>query len=226
MKPIPADIALRAVRRMADAANVELVMPDDARRLAIVYGLAAAHAMTGDGWDVGYAKENVSVTLPGLGQGVDLLRMVPYVGGVFADVARDLRRPMISLSPRALSEGVLTVGVYKHEEGHLGDIRRGGLLWCLSYGAILGGTKEVRAGAEAPCYGTNMAHRVLLGGVSVDEAEADANASLAFYGLDPASRTLALGTTRSNAESLRHGADPGGVVAESFAALVAEGWTP
>ena len=46
--------------------------------------------------------------------------------------------------------------VWQHEAGHVGDIRNGGLVCASPTG------QTVRAGAEAPCYASDMAHQVAL----------------------------------------------------------------
>lgn len=217
MKPIPVDVALRIAQRRAETLGYELILPDSPYRQAVVYGLAATHKITGNGWDFEHAQEFTSATLPGLGPAVDLLAEVPYVGGLLAGIASKLRRTSVFLSPASVRDGLSLLATLAHEEGHVGDIERGGLLWCIAYGVVL----EVRAGAECPCMGAGMALRHGLGGVDVDTLEANAVASLDAYGL--AGDELARGILRSNASSLRRGADPGGIVAEFRAELAKEG---
>lgn len=210
---IAPDLALRVARRRAAAHGYELVEPDDARRLAVVYGLAAAHKLTGSGWDLDHARENVCVTLPGLGPAADLLAKVPVVGGVLGAVASSLRRPTVFLSPSAVRDGAALLGVVWHEEGHVGDIRTGSLPWCVAYGVVA----EVRA-TEGRCYGCDMAARVRYGGAAVDDAVADALRALEAYGLGD-DFPLARGMVLSSAAALRRGGDPGGVLAEMAAEL-------
>ena len=223
MKPIPSDLALRAAQRLARNASAGLVLPGDPRREAVLLALAAVHSLSGSGWSLDYAREHVCVTLPGVGSvAAKLLSAVPYVGPLFARAIEGLDRPTMFMSPVAVGDGPTLVGVTQHELGHVGDIRRGGLVWCAAYGIV----GEVRAGAEGPCYGTDMAHRCRLGGVSPEQAEADANDALSHYGLDADGLSLARAIVRSAGETARQGGDPGGVVAESLAALAAEGWSP
>lgn len=217
---IPADLALRAVQAEAAAADVELLLPGRPEREAILLGMAAYHAISGNGWDLAHAREHVSVTLPGAGPALDLLAMVPVVGPILAALSHGFRRTTVMLSPSAMRDGVVLMGTWRHEAGHVGRIAQGGLVWCAAYGVV----PEVRAGAEAPCYGSDLAHQVLLAGSDVDKVEAAALDNLSRYGLDEPALRLARGIVRSNAEALRRGVDPGGVVADSIAALRALGW--
>lgn len=220
LPPIPADLALKAVRELAAAADVELVLPGAPEREAVLLAMAAVHALDGSGWSLDYAREHVSVTLPGAGAALDLMAMIPVAGPILASVAGRFRRTSVHLSPSALRDGVTLLGTWQHEAGHVGDIRNGGLMWCVAYGIV----PNVRAGAEAPCYASDMAHQVALAGASVDKVEAGALGALSNYGLDDAAMRLARALVHSNAETLRAGEDPGGIVADSLAALRAVGW--
>lgn len=225
MKPaaIPLDVALRAVRAEAAAADVELLLPGSAGREAILLGLGAVHALSGDGWDLAYAREHVSTTLPGAGSAaLAALALIPVAGPILAGLASAFKRTTVSLSPAALADGLTLMATWRHEVGHVGAIKRGGLMWCIAYGIV----PEVRAGAEAPCYGADIAHHVHLGGADLDGITAAVLASLEHYGLDEPALRLARGIVRSNAESVRRGADPGDVVAETRASLRAAGWEP
>lgn len=217
---IPADLALRAVQAEAAAADVELLLPGRPEREAILLGMAAYHAISGHGWDLAHAREHVSVTLPGAGPVLDLLAMVPVVGPILAALSSGFRRTTVMLAPSAMRDGVVLMGTWRHETGHVGQIARGHLPWCLAYGMV----PEVRAGAEAPCYGSDLAHQVLLAGSDVDKVEAAALANLERYGLDEAGLRLARGIVRANAETLRGGVDPGDVVADTLRSLRAVGW--
>jgi len=217
---IPVDLALRAVQAEAAAADVELLLPGRPEREAVLLGMAAYHAISGHGWDLAHAREHVSVTLPGAGPVLDLLAMVPVVGPILAALAHGFRRTTVMLAPSAMRDGVVLMGTWRHEAGHVGRIAQGGLVWCAAYGLA----PEVRAGAEAPCYGSDLAHQVLLAGSDVDKVEAAALANLERYGLDEPALRLARGIVRANAETLRGGVDPGGLVADSLAALRAVGW--
>lgn len=222
-KPIPLDVALRAVQAEAAAADVELLLPGSAGREAILHGLAAVHAISGDGWDLAYAREHVSTTLPGAGSAaLAALALIPVAGPILAGLASAFKRTTVSLSPAAMRDGLTLMATWRHEVGHVGAIKRGGLMWCIAYGIV----PEVRAGAEAPCYGADIAHHVHLGGADLDQITAAVLASLEHYGLDEPALRLARGIVRSNAESVRRGADPGDVVAETRASLRAAGWEP
>ena len=217
---IPADLALRAVQAEAAAADVELLLPGRPEREAVLLGMAAYHAISGHGWDLAHAREHVSVTLPGAGPVLDLLAMVPVVGPILAALSHGFRRTTVMLSPSAMRDGVVLMGTWRHEAGHVGRIAQGGLVWCAAYGLA----PEVRAGAEAPCYGSDLAHQVLLAGSDVDKVEAAALDNLTRYGLDEPALRLARGIVRANAETLRAGIDPGDVVADTLRSLRAVGW--
>ena len=217
---IPADLALRAVQAEAAAADVELLLPGRPEREAVLLWMAAYHAISGHGWDLAHAREHVSVTLPGAGPVLDLLAMVPVVGPILAALSHGFRRTTVMLSPSAMRDGVVLMGTWRHEAGHVGRIAQGGLVWCAAYGLA----PEVRAGAEAPCYGSDLAHQVLLAGSDVDKVEAAALDNLTRYGLDEPALRLARGIVRANAETLRAGIDPGDVVADTLRSLRAVGW--
>lgn len=222
MKPLPLDIATRAAERMCRGASVALVPPGDPRREAVVLGLAAYHALRGTGWSLGYAREHVSVTLPGLGAALDVLAKVPIIGGAIVAAVGSSSSPGIYLARGAYRDGWTLLGVVAHELAHVGQLRRGGALWCVAYGVV----PEVVAGAEASCYVAGCAHEVLGGGASPAVACMRAMDSLAHYGLDDESMALAHGILDSACASLRRGVDPGGIVGDSLKALAAEGWTP
>ena len=219
---IPADLALRAVRAEAEAADVELLLPGRPEREAILLGLAAVHALSGRGWSLAHAREHVSVTLPGAGAGLDLVATIPVAGPILAALAHGFRRTTVMLSPGAMASGVELMATWRHEAGHVGQIKRGGLAWCIGYGVV----PEIVAGAEAPCYGSDIAHRVMLAGAEVDKAEAAVLGSLAGYGLDEPALRLARGIVQSCAETVRAGVDPGDVVADTLTSLRAVGWAP
>lgn len=219
MKSIPLDLARRIVRTRCERFDVELVLPGDPRRDAVLYGMAAAHKALNTGWDLEYAREHVSVTLPGLGPAADLLAAVPYVGGLLRQLATE--RPAIYFSPGAWEgSGAGLLATALHEEGHVGSIRNGGLAWCICYGAL----GEVRVAGEAPCFGASTAILVRHGGVSVDEAVRWALDALAHYGTSAEDLAFARGILASVAQTLRVGGDPGGVLADVRSELAAQGW--
>lgn len=207
-------VAPQIARARAARYGYELVMPGDPRREAVVYGLAAVHALTGDGWDVDHARERVCVTLPGLGSvALGLLAAIPVVGPLFAAAGASVERPQVYLSPAALRDGNVLLGALRHEEGHVGQIRANGLPWCLAYGII----DEARAGAEAPCYGAELAVRAAFG-ESPRRLYDAALESLRAYGLGD-DLALAEQLVRSTCAALEAGADPGGMGAEMLAEL-------
>lgn len=222
MRPLPLDVATRAAERLCREASVALVPPGDPRREAVVLGLGAYHALRGTGWSLDYAREHVSVTLPGAGAALDVLGKVPVIGGVLVAAVGSSASPGIYLARGAYRDGWTLLGVVSHELAHVGQLRRGGVLWCLAYGVV----PEVVAGAESTCYVASCAHEVLGGGRDTSDAIAGAWTALGHYGLDADALRLADGILESAKVSLRRGVDPGGIVADSLAALAAEGWTP
>lgn len=215
---ISLSVALAATEFYLDRADVDVVLPGDPRREAVIYALAAANFATGREWSLSHALQNVTVTLPALGPAFDLLSVVPHVGPLMALIATKQRRTTVYFAPAALRSGLALTRVRKHEEGHCGSIKVGGLPWCVCYGLI----PEVTAGAEAPCYGNEMAIDVHLGGADVDACEISALDSLAAFGAD---EPLCRGIITSHAVMLRRGVDPGGIVAETIEELRRCGWT-
>jgi len=222
VKALPLDVAQRAAARMCRDASAALVPPGDPRREAVVLALGALHALRGSGWSLDYAREHVSVTLPGLGAGLDVLAKVPILGSALVAAVGTSTAPGIYLAPAAYRDGWTLLGVVAHELAHVGQIRRGGPLWCLAYGVV----PEVVGGAESVCYVASCAHEVLLGGADPRGACDGAVASLGRYGLDADALRLADGILRGAEASLRRGVDPGGIVADTLKALADEGWTP
>lgn len=219
---IDTGLALRAARTLTDAANVDLVLPGDPRREAVVLGLGALHRLSGRGWNVDQAQQEVCVTLPAVGEALELLAVIPVVGSIFKIIAGTQRRTTIYLSPSVVAEGRggTVMGVTQHELGHAGDIARGGLAWCLAYGLV----PEVTMGAEAPCMGCDAAHMVAFDGMTADAACDDREATLrAYVGDDERALRLGRGLLAQVRASLRQGADPTGTVRESLAALAAVG---
>lgn len=221
MNPPTLDQAKAAFEHWARTQNVGLVWPGDPLRDAIIYAMAALHGLTGTGWDLAYAQENLSVTLPGAGSTVvGALQAIPYVGGLLGLAASKMEHPFICISPAAMRDPVALLATMVHEMGHVGSIRAGGLGWCIAYGLV----PEARAAGEAPCYGAGMAVHHHMGGVPVGVLVVRAQTALDKYGLDEESKALASGILQSNALSLEAGADPGGVLADTYAALSAVGW--
>lgn len=222
MKEISLSIARALVDHEAPDLGVEVLLPDDPRRLAVVLGMAAVHAVSGAGWAVEHVRESVSCTLPGVGStALSLLEQIPQAGPVLAAVVKLLgvERPLVCLAPAAFASGVELVATWRHELGHVGQLSRGGVPWCVAYALGL-----VRGPAEAACYGCDIAFDVRWGGASVDDAERDTVRALEGYRLDADQLATARGILRSHAETLRLGGDPGGIVAETEAALARLGW--
>ena len=216
---IALDVALRIIRRRAAAAGVELILPGDPRREAIVALVALGHSIQRTGVLRARVSDGVTTTLPGVpGPAAALLALIPYVGPALAALALANGRTSVCLSPAALATGGQALTTWWHEEGHVGSIVRGGLLYCGAY--LL--APEVRAGGEAPCYGAGIAVRVACG-ASLDSAVRDALDSLEGYGLDAAAKALASGIIASAAHTIRATGDYGGVVAELRAELAVEG---
>jgi hypothetical protein len=217
--------ARAAAQRMCDAAGVTLLPPDHALRDVIVAGVALASRLGGrSAWSRDHVAEYVSVTLPGAGPALAALAAVPVVGPILAAAvaAVGADRTVISLSPAVWSDPLRLLETVRHELGHAGQIRAGGLPWCIAY--LVGA--EARAAGEAPCYAASMAVRVRLGGESTAAAAESAMRSLQGYGLDADALALAAGIIASARATLDAGEDLGGVVMEVVAALESVGWRP
>lgn len=224
-KPLTLDLARSIAARLVAARGATLIPSTDPRRTALVYALAAVHSLSGSGWDVARARQSVTVTLPAVGVPLaSLLSLVPGVGKLLAEIAGTQDRPAIYLSPAAESDAPLLLATVAHELGHVDQIARGGLAWCAAYGLV----PEVRAGAEAPCYGQDVA---VLWPLSLAQTIYtspailcdQARASLAGYGLDAESLALASGILDVTRRTLEHGGELPGPCAAVIAALRAEG---
>ncbi len=224
--PITIDLARAAAQRLCDAAGVTLLTPEHPLRDVIVAGVALASRLGGrSAWSRDHVAERVSVTLPGAGPALSLLRAVPGVGPILAaagEAAGLGRDAVISVSPSTWDDPIGLLATTQHELGHVGSIRRGRLPWCL---AILV-SPEARAAGEAPCYAAGMAVQVRLGGASTQAAYESAMRSLGGYGLDAPALALAAGILASARATLDAGEDLGGVVTEVVAALESVGWRP
>ena len=207
---------------MCREADVELVLPGDLRREVVLYAMALYNLASGSGWSLAHARQNVSFAVPGTGDAGRLADALPApLGGILKGLSDQTRRPMVVLSPAALTEGWMTAEATKHELGHIGDVRAGGLGWCAAFGAV----PLARAATEAPCYGGSLALAVRLGGRDVDEEATRVRASLRHYGLDTNAMLLAERILDSHVAMAREPeGDPGGVVAEVIEALVMEGF--
>lgn len=214
--------ARAAAQRMCDMAGVTLLDPEHPLRDVIVAGVALASRVGGGSWDRDDVAQRVSVTLPGAGGALVALRAVPVVGPILAEAAlvAGLGRTVISLSPVTWESPIGLLATVAHELGHAGQIRAGGLPWCIAY--LVGA--EARAAGEAPCYAAGMAVQVRLGGASTQAAYESAMRSLGRYGLDADALALAAGILASARATLDAGEDLGGVVLEVVAALESVGW--
>lgn len=220
MIDIPIETALRIARRVCDRYNIALILPGDPRRDAVVELVAKGHQVRGTGVTREHLAESVTVTLPGIpGPASYLLGLIPVVGKALQALGESNGRTAIYLSPAAMETGARLLETLWHELGHVGSIAAGGLSWCLAF--LL--AAEVRGGAEGPCYGTTVALRWALEGIPIEEAAADALASLEGYGLDDAAMRLVRGIIASAVATILATGDHGGVVAELRAELAAEG---
>ena len=221
--PLTLPTARSIAARLVAARGAKLVPSTDPRRTALVYALGAVHSLSGSGWDVDHARQSVTVTLPAVGEPLaSLLSLIPGVGGLLAQVARTQDKTAIYLSPAAESDATLLLATVAHELGHVDQIARGGLAWCAAYGLV----PEVRAGAEAPCYGQDVAVLWALSEVAglTPRILCDgARDSLRGYGLDAESMALASGILDVTARTLDHGGELPGPCADVLAALRAEG---
>lgn len=218
---ISKEAGLRVARRLCADAGIELVMPDDPRRFAVCLVLAGAHKIAGTGVSLEHIERNVTVTLPGApGPALELLRKIPLFGDMLADFCvRYLGgKVMIFASPAMLEDGVATIATAMHEIGHGGTIRAGGLPFCLAY--LL--APEARAGTESPCYGASMVVLHCLGGLPLEQVEANALSSLASYGFGREDTILARGLVQGASETIRATGDFGGIMLEVYQALQAE----
>lgn len=220
-KPLDLPLARTIAARLVAARGAELVPSTDPRRTALVYALAAVHSLSGSGWDVDHARQQVTVTLPAVGVPLaSLLALIPGVGHLLAQIAGTQDKTTIYLSPAAESDPVLLLATVAHELGHVDQIARGGLAWCAAYGLV----PEVRAGAEAPCYGQDVAvMHALDPETDTDLHLRDALESLRSYGLDDASIVLARGILNVVQGTLDHGGELPGPCADVIAALRTEG---
>ncbi len=136
MKAPTLEQARAAAQRMCDAAGVTLLPPDHALRDVIVAGVALASRLGGrSAWSRDHVAEYVSVTLPGAGPALAALAAVPVVGPILAAAvaAVGADRTVISLSPAVWSDPLRLLETVRHELGHAGQIRAGGLPWCIAY---------------------------------------------------------------------------------------------
>lgn len=219
---LTAAIAMAMAIAECEAQDVELVQPNDPRRTLVLDALEVVNTITGKGWSRAVAEQNITVTLPGVGPGVDLLRQIPYAGELLATIAEKSRHPMIFLSPAAVADGLELAGTLAHELfGHVPQIRAGGLGWCLAY--LI--SSEARGVGEANAYGLTMAALVLLGGSTPADAKANVLSRLTGYGLDAPSLTIADEVLASWEASLAAGFLPEAIT-DVKAALVKAGWTP
>jgi hypothetical protein len=218
------NLALTIARRLCAARGCDLALSTDPRRRAVVAALTAVHALTGSEWDADHARDGVTVTLPGIGPALTmLLGAIPYVGGVLSAVAHQQAQTTIYLSPGAEDSATALLATIAHELGHVDQIARGGLVWCAAYGLV----GEVRAGAESPCYGQDVAVEHALenptAGAMARDLTAQCLRSLAGYGLDADGLALARGVLGVVARTLDEGGELPGPCQDVIRELRAEG---
>lgn len=218
MSALDLSVATDACRAVCQRDAVELALPGDPRREAVVLAMGAWHKLRrgGSGWDVDYARQHVSVAVPSIGLARDLLSLIPVVGGVFRLLPD---HPVIFLAPSALADAPTLIGTVGHELGHEAQARRGELLWCIAYGVA----PEARAAAEASCYGQDITARVLLGGADPDALADACEESLKRYDLDDAAMVTARGLVSVARRSLKARAPMGGPVVRIIRELEARG---
>lgn len=215
--------AREACRDLCSRAGVELVEPGDLRREGAVAALALVHAISGSGWDYAVFRGRVSLALPGAGEGAELLAAVPYVGPALSALLAGCKRPMVLPAPDAWSGPPWDLlGIVQHELGHIGDVRRGGLLGCVGYAVL----DVLRGAREGGCYVVDLAHRALSGGDPAALARGIV-AGLDGYSLGHGPAALVYEQLQIALAGIRAGEDPsGGTVAETLAALRRAGWEP
>lgn len=218
-KPLELDAAKAIALDLCHARGVILAI-NDPRRTAIVYALAAVHALGLGGWDLDHAKEYVTVTVPAVGTTLaGLVAALPLVGPVLASVAESQSQTTIYLSPAVARDPVLLLSVVAHELGHADQIAAGGIPWCLAYLVV----PEVRAGAESACYGQDCAVMHALTGGNPREICDNALARLSGYGLDDNGMALARGVLDVARRTMEHGGEMGGPSHDVLEALRARG---
>lgn len=211
--------AQRVAQRLCADADVALVYPDDARRLAVVAAVALAHRVDSTGVGYDHIANGVTITLPGIPSAVGtLLAHLPVVGGELERLSDSGGRTTIYLSPAAMADSVTLLATIMHERSHAGSIKRGGIPHCLAYLVA----PELRGSSEAPCYGAGMAVRVAFG-QGLAWVTAAAKASLDGYGLPEAELAHARALVDGCAASIAASGDVGGVVDELVAAMREEG---
>ena len=220
MKEISIDIAKSAVLKHANDNDFSIVFDDDPRRIAVIYAVSSVHKHLNTGFDFETAKQGLSITLPGAGVAELLLQQIPVVGQLLQFLSKGLSKPTIFYSPAATSTGKSLISTHIHETGHVGSIRKGGILWCGCYGLF----DVVRSAGEAPCYGANIAIDHAFAGKPLEQAESEANDSLSHYGLSESELTFAKAMVHSNVVTLKRGGDPGGVIADAKRILIDVGW--
>lgn len=202
-----------ALRRAIEATGVRVVTPDEPER-ALILDVIALAQIAGKGWPREHAARYVSVTLPALPSplpelltlGGVALRPFTFLGAAGVEALAALTsRPLISLSPAALSTPEATVGTLLHEWQHVLQGDAGGLLHPLVY---LIRADERCLACEAPAYACDLAVEHWCHGADPREGAARRAEILRAYGADDAlvidARTILL----SHAETLLEGLCP------------------
>ena len=200
-RALDADLARAVARDLATAAGVELVTPEAlqiVRDLAYL-SVAAVTPLTRD-----EARSRVSLYVPG---------WVPEAASLLASTLRvplDTSRPLVIVGDLAWADPAALCGTIAHELSHhrryLATRGACGLACALTWGAAYAVVPAVRVWEESSCYTCTMTSRVVLAGVSPDDAFAESVRSLeSIYAASPEALTLGRRVLSSCAESLRHG---------------------
>ena len=231
--------AQAAARKLYTDAGVQLITPDDPRRIPVVYAVAAAHAIAKTGVTLAQVEAGFTITLPGSADAAKIVSLAsalgplagPAVNALLAALASTMSTPASYFSAAAWGDPVACLATAMHELSHVGQLREaaastqlgevGEAFWCLDYLAI----PEARGAAEAQAYGMTMTVQVLFG-MDVAASSAGALASLQSYGLPATEYALAKAMILSTEETLSAGGVVGTVANTVKAALVANGWTP
>jgi hypothetical protein len=184
---IPLDLAWSVADAFAARHGAQVIRPDSWQRKILVPVVAEVYALAGSKLTLADVRERVSITLPGEpGPALDLLKAIPYVGGLVYGLCSGLCKTTISPSPAGSATGNLLGCTMAHEGDHAEGIECNGLFSIVGYTI-----PEGRAGSEGVAYGQGVAARVWLLGEDPGVAGVEARTSLGFYALDEASEQLA-----------------------------------
>ena len=206
-----------AVRRLTAAADVVSCAPRRAEREASA-GDGRGARLDGSGLIARLRPRARPRDAPGAQPALDLMAMIPVAGPILA-VRRGRSAARRCTSPVERCDGVTLLGTWQHEAGAWATSATAG-----SCGASLtGSVPNVRAGAERPATPRTWPARSPSPGPRWTKVEAGALGALANHGLDePALPRAARSCTPTRRPSARE--DPGGIIADSLAALRAVRW--